>query len=181
MDQQQTAFENIVGKERLAHNEQFLFFPRCFLPNQIIVPNLTIFLTSYFYLLLNWKSPKLAYEIKEHFTACTVFFFVCVCFLQKISFMFLQEAVQKAQTELENQIERMGQDRLQLENRNRELEHRIYNYLEREKKMMEDNQHQIDTAGELNASLRKQLDDKSNEIREINDKFNKEVRLYFLF
>ena len=32
-----TAFENIVGKGEIARNEQFLLFPRCFLPNQIIV------------------------------------------------------------------------------------------------------------------------------------------------
>ena len=42
--QQQTAFENIVGKGEIAHNEQFLLFPRCFLPNQIIVsPSVNIF------------------------------------------------------------------------------------------------------------------------------------------
>ena len=35
--QQQTAFENIVGKEEIAHNEQCLLFPQCFLLNQIIV------------------------------------------------------------------------------------------------------------------------------------------------
>ena len=62
--QQQTAFENIVGKEEIAHYEQFLLFPQCFVLNLIIVPSLSIFLTSYFYLLLNWKSPKLAYEVK---------------------------------------------------------------------------------------------------------------------
>ena len=61
MHQKQTAFENTVGKEEIAHNEQFLLFPRCFLLNQIIVPRLSIFLTSYFYLLLYWKSSKLAY------------------------------------------------------------------------------------------------------------------------
>ena len=32
-----TAFENIVGKEKNARNEQFLLFPQCFLLNQIIV------------------------------------------------------------------------------------------------------------------------------------------------
>ena len=32
--QQQTAFENIVGKEEIARNEQFLLFPQCFLLNQ---------------------------------------------------------------------------------------------------------------------------------------------------
>ena len=30
MCQQQTAFENIVGKEEIARNEQFLLFPQCF-------------------------------------------------------------------------------------------------------------------------------------------------------
>ena len=35
--QQPTAFENIVGKEEIACNEQFLLFPQCFLLNQKIV------------------------------------------------------------------------------------------------------------------------------------------------
>ena len=34
MHQQQTAFENIVEKEEIARNEQFLLFPQCFLLNQ---------------------------------------------------------------------------------------------------------------------------------------------------
>ena len=37
MHQQQIAFENIVGKGEIAHNEQFLLFPQCFLLNQINV------------------------------------------------------------------------------------------------------------------------------------------------
>ena len=37
MHQQQTAFENIVGKGEIARNEQFLLFPQCFLLNQITV------------------------------------------------------------------------------------------------------------------------------------------------
>ena len=37
MHQQQTAFENIVEKEEIARNEQFLLFPQYFLLNQIIV------------------------------------------------------------------------------------------------------------------------------------------------
>ena len=61
MHQQQTAFENIVGKEKIAGKEQFLLFA---LLNQIIVPHLSLFLTLYFYLLLNLKDPKLAYEVK---------------------------------------------------------------------------------------------------------------------
>ena len=37
MHQQQTTFENIVGKEEIDCNEQFLLFPQCFLLNQKIV------------------------------------------------------------------------------------------------------------------------------------------------
>ena len=37
MHQQQTAFENIVGKEEIARNEQFLLFPPCFQLNQTAV------------------------------------------------------------------------------------------------------------------------------------------------
>ena len=37
MHQQQTPCENIVGKEEIAHNEQFLLFYQCFLLNQKIV------------------------------------------------------------------------------------------------------------------------------------------------
>ena len=37
MHQQQTVFENIVGKEKNACNKQFLLFPQCFQLNQTIV------------------------------------------------------------------------------------------------------------------------------------------------
>ena len=37
MHQQQTAVENIVRKGEIARNDQFLLFPQCFLPKQIIV------------------------------------------------------------------------------------------------------------------------------------------------
>ena len=37
MLQQQTTFENIVGKGEIARNEQFLLFPQCFLLNHLIV------------------------------------------------------------------------------------------------------------------------------------------------
>ena len=46
MHQQQTAFENIVGKEEIARYEQFLLFPQCFLLNQLIAPHLSISLAS---------------------------------------------------------------------------------------------------------------------------------------
>ena len=35
--QQQTVFENIVGKGEIGRNEQFLLSPQCFLLNQIIL------------------------------------------------------------------------------------------------------------------------------------------------
>ena len=42
--QQQTAFENIVGKGDIARNEQFLLFPQCFQLSQIVVsPFVNIF------------------------------------------------------------------------------------------------------------------------------------------
>ena len=37
MHQQQTAFENIVGKGEIDGNEQFLLFPQCLLLHQKIV------------------------------------------------------------------------------------------------------------------------------------------------
>ena len=37
MHHQQTALKNIVGKEEIVHNEQFLLFPQCFLLNQKVV------------------------------------------------------------------------------------------------------------------------------------------------
>ena len=37
MHQQLTAFENIVGKEEIACNKQFLLFQQCFLLNQKII------------------------------------------------------------------------------------------------------------------------------------------------
>ena len=44
MHQQQTTFENIVGKEEIAHNKQILFIPQFFLLNQKIVsPFVNIF------------------------------------------------------------------------------------------------------------------------------------------
>ena len=44
MHQQKRAFENIVGKEEIARNQQFLLFAQCFLLNQKIVsPFVNIF------------------------------------------------------------------------------------------------------------------------------------------
>ena len=45
MHQKQTAFEHIVGKGDIAHNEQCLLFPQCFLLSQITAyPLVHIFL-----------------------------------------------------------------------------------------------------------------------------------------
>ena len=78
MHQQQTAFENIVGKE-IALYKQFLLFPLCFLLNQIVQrhtihtlylclwivePHLSVFWITYFHILLNWKCKTLVYEVK---------------------------------------------------------------------------------------------------------------------
>ena len=58
--QQQTSFENIVGKGGIAHNKQFLLFPQCFLLNQIIVsPFVHIFdIISLF--AAKFKEPKIS-------------------------------------------------------------------------------------------------------------------------
>ena len=37
MHQQTASFENVVGKDEIACNKQFLLFPQCFLLNQKIV------------------------------------------------------------------------------------------------------------------------------------------------
>ena len=45
MHHQQTTLENIVGKEEIARNEQFLLFPQCFLllNQKILSPFVNIF------------------------------------------------------------------------------------------------------------------------------------------
>ena len=48
MLQQQTAFENIVRKEEIARNEQFLLFPQCFQLKRKIVSLFVSILTSLF-------------------------------------------------------------------------------------------------------------------------------------
>ena len=59
-----TAFENIVGKEEIARNEQFLLFPQCFLLNQkISFPAVNVYdITSFFALEL--EEPKIGMSSK---------------------------------------------------------------------------------------------------------------------
>ena len=65
MHQQRTAFEKIVGgKEEISQDEQFLLFPQCFLLDQTTVSSFVNIYDIISYLLLNWKSPRLAYEVK---------------------------------------------------------------------------------------------------------------------
>ena len=57
-------FENTVGKGEIAPNEQFLLFPQFSTLSNYLYLYLSTFLTSYLYLLLNWKNLKLAYQVK---------------------------------------------------------------------------------------------------------------------
>ena len=58
-NQQQTAFENIVGKGEIARDEQFLLFPQCLLLNQIIVsPFVHIFDMISFSFAAEFEKPK---------------------------------------------------------------------------------------------------------------------------
>ena len=73
MHQQQTAFENIVGKEEIALNEQFLLFPLCLSTQKIVSPFFNIY-EIISYLLLNRKSPKLACEVKGEMKYCIMYY-----------------------------------------------------------------------------------------------------------
>ena len=65
--QQQTVFENIMGKGEIARNEQFLLFPQCFLLNQITV-SLFVHISDIVSLFAaDLKSLKLAYKMKGRF------------------------------------------------------------------------------------------------------------------
>ena len=64
MHQQQTAFENIVGKGEIARNEQFLLYPQCFPINPMIVsPFVHIFdIISLF--AAEFEELELAFQVK---------------------------------------------------------------------------------------------------------------------
>ena len=64
MHQQQTAFENIVGKGEIAHNEQFLLFPQCFqLSQTTLSPLVNIFdIISLF--VVELEEPKIGISVK---------------------------------------------------------------------------------------------------------------------
>ena len=56
--QQQTAFENIVGKEEIARYEQFLLFPQRFLLNKITVSPLVHIFAIIFLFSAELEEPK---------------------------------------------------------------------------------------------------------------------------
>ena len=55
----QTVFENIVGKGEIARNEQFLFFPQCFLLNQIVVSLLVYIFDVISLFAAEFEKPKI--------------------------------------------------------------------------------------------------------------------------
>ena len=57
--QQQTAFENIVGKGEIARNEQCLFFPQCFLVNKINVCSFVHIFDIIFLFAAELEKPKI--------------------------------------------------------------------------------------------------------------------------
>ena len=59
MHQQQTAFENIVGKEEIAFKERFLLFPQCFLLSQMIVPYFVHMFDIIFLFAAELEAPKI--------------------------------------------------------------------------------------------------------------------------
>ena len=54
-------------KKKLLVMSNFFFSHTVFYSIRKLYPHLSIFLTSYLYLLLNRKSPKLAYQVKDYF------------------------------------------------------------------------------------------------------------------
>ena len=59
MHQQQTAFENIVGKGETVRNKQFLLFQQCFLLNQITVSPFVHILDIISFFAAEYEEPKI--------------------------------------------------------------------------------------------------------------------------
>ena len=59
MHQQQTDFVNIVGKEEIAHNEQFPLFPQCFLHNKNGTSPYVIIYHIIFLFAAEFEEPKI--------------------------------------------------------------------------------------------------------------------------
>ena len=60
MHQQQTAFENIVGKEEIARNKQFLLSPQCFqLKSDVIVSPFVHMFGIIFFFAVKLEEPEI--------------------------------------------------------------------------------------------------------------------------
>ena len=59
MHQQQTAFENIVEKEEIARNEQFVLFSQCFLLRQTTVSQFVHIFDIISIFAAEWEEPKI--------------------------------------------------------------------------------------------------------------------------
>ena len=64
MHQQQTAFENIVGKGKIARNKQFLLFQQCFLLDQITVSPFVHILDIISLFAAKFERPKISISCK---------------------------------------------------------------------------------------------------------------------
>ena len=64
MHQQHTAFENIVGKEEIARNEQFLLFPQCFLLDQTTVSAFVHIFDIISFFAAEFEKPKIGISDK---------------------------------------------------------------------------------------------------------------------
>ena len=71
MHQQQTAFENIVGKGEIARYEQFLLFPQCFLLIQIILSPFGHSFEIISLLAAEFEEPKIGISGKGLKMVCT--------------------------------------------------------------------------------------------------------------
>ena len=83
MHQQQTAFENIMGKEEIARNEQFLLFPQCFLVNQIIVSPLVHIFDRISLFAAEFKEPEIGVSRVNPFPNKALLLHVCSTSLLK--------------------------------------------------------------------------------------------------
>ena len=83
MHQQQTSFENIVGKGEIARNEQFLLFPQCFQLNQITVSLLVHIFDIISLFAVELEEPKICISGEGLKTAH------CVCHSKQVSGLFI--------------------------------------------------------------------------------------------
>ena len=73
MHQQQKAFQNIVRKEEIARNEQFLLFPQCFLLNQEIASQFVHIFDIIYLFATELEEPKIGISGKGLIQETTVY------------------------------------------------------------------------------------------------------------